>query len=160
MSRLWRIRVAQLVGVLAAAFVVLRVLDRDPEPFRLALLVTVACAAAWLAVDVLSSTTAAPGLDGDEDTPPTEAAVDPRTDALARMIDAHQQARHHDRELHARLCSAVDQRLAHRRGLRRDLHHDEVRELLGHDVLAVLASPSRRLSLTDIETTLQRIEAL
>jgi hypothetical protein len=151
----WTRRVAGLVGVVVVLYVLLVVFDYDPHPVRLALLTTVAMAAAWLIIDLVADSTASWRVHSD--LPVTEGQLDPRLAAYLRTLEGHLTSSTPDAGLRDRLVVLADRRLA-KRGLRRS--DREARDLLGPELADALEGPGRRMSIAEITRHVTRIEEL
>lgn len=144
---------AVLFAVLYAGFAVL---DFEPHPLPLLLLVVVGVAAVGLVVD---------GLGGEEPSWTVDMArwasppgQDPRLAIYLRLLESHLTTATPDPALRDRLAAIAALRLQQGHGVagpgpRRDA-------LLGPDLTAVLDGPVRRLSRAEITRCVQRIEEL
>ena len=154
-----------LVGAVlgaAAAWLVLTLLHFEPDPVRLPLVIALLVAVAHLLGDALG--TVEPTMQFwaiDAEDSPRPAGSDARLAFLVRVITQHQVARHPDARLAESLAALTDRRLLQRHGVRRAEDPQRAAELLGPDLSRFLDEPpGRRVSLTEIDHHLQRIEAL
>jgi hypothetical protein len=152
----WATRVVALVALVVGLYVALELLDYEPRPLRLALLVTVCLAAAWLVVDVIGDL----GPNWYVQSPPSTswAGQDAHLATYLRVLEGHVTAETPHTNLRDRLAALADRRLAQRHGMGRD--EPAARELLGPELLAVLEGPPRRLRVAEIERLVRRIEEL
>lgn len=155
--RRWRWRVAFLVTLLAAGWVLTRVLlEIEVDAPRLALLAVLLVAAWWLLFDQLTPPPPrwASG--------PARAAVpsgqDLRTQRYLSVIENHLVAGTPDRSLATRLLVVADGTLRARHG--ESVHTPEGEAMFGPDLVALLHQPARRLTKSEIERCVQRIETL
>ncbi len=156
MRRRWLLRLAGTVLGAAVLLVVLSVAGADPAPVPLVLLVATCAALASLLVDALVGEE--PAWQVELDRPAREDAGDPRLVGHVRLLESHATARTADPAVRERLGALADQALRQRHGLRRD--DPAAAPLLGPELAAVLSGPARRLSLTEIDRCLTRIEEL
>lgn len=156
----WSRRIVLLAVVAGLAFLVLHAVGRDPEPIRFTALCVVLVTGAWVVQDLMTSTTPPPGFAPAEEHHVDPRGVDPRTDALARLVEGHLKARRPDRQLHGRLVELADRRLAQRHDVRLADQPDRARDLLGDEAFRHLTRPPRRYSPAAIASTLSRIEDL
>ena len=159
--RTWR-RLAGAVVVVAVTWLVLVLLDFEPDPVRLPLTLALLLAVGHLLGDALGTVepvTQLWAIDSQEAVRP--AANDTRLSFLVRVITQHEVARHPDALLAESLTDLADRRLLQRHGVRRADDPQRAAELLGPDLSRFLAEPpGRRLSTSEIDRHLQRIEAL
>jgi len=151
----WRWLVATAV-VFGVAWAVLVGLDTGPRPGRLLLLVTLLMAV--LALVNVSLVSDGPDWTVDTVQPVTAPGQDTRLGMYARVIAGHLDARQADPTLRDRLAELADRRLRQRHGL--TLRDDGTARLLGREVTDILTGPARRLSRSEIETCVARIEEL
>jgi hypothetical protein len=153
-----------LGAVLAAslAWVALALLDFEPDPVRVPLLVALIAAVSHLMSDALG--TEEPVLRMwaiDVPEPVRPVGQDARLSFLVRVLAQHQVARHPDARLAECLAELADRRLQQRHGVRREQEPQRAAELLGPDLSRVLTeAPGRRLSTAEIDRHLRRIEEL
>lgn len=152
----WVRRAAGGAAAFVALEVVLRIAETGPDTLRLALLVATGVGVLGLALDALSD--AAPAWDMEPERVSARDGGDPRLSLYAGLIEAHLAARAPDPALRERLASLADQALRQRHGVRRD--DPRAAELLGPELTAVLSGPVRRLSPSDVDRSLSRIEEL
>lgn len=155
--RRWRWRVAFLVTLLVAGVVLTRfVIDVEIATGRVALLAVLMVAAWWLVFDQL----APPAPRWAPRAPPTVVprGQDLRTLRYVSVIENHLVAGHPDRSLANRLLLVADGTLRARHG--ESLHTPEGEARLGADLVALLHRPDHRLSTSEIERCVQRIENL
>lgn len=156
MRRRWTSRIAGLVLLVAALQIGLTVVDFAPRLPRLALLVTVCVAVAWLVVDVLGDL-------GPSWAVAREPAVGPpgqdaRLATYLRVLESHATSSTVDGALRDRLARLADRQLERRHGL--DRIDPEGRERLGPELLAVVEGGPRHLDVAEIDGHLRRIEEL
>ena len=151
-----RWRAAWAVVAAAALYVVARLLDFDPDPVRLTLLVLVCLAAAALFVDAIG------GDDQGWDVVPVtwvpQAGMDHGFSSYLRVLEGHLTVDVPDNVLSDRLAGLARLRLEQRHGLL--LGDPRADELLGPELTAVLTGPPRRLSRAEIDRCVRRIEEL
>ncbi len=158
MTARWSLRLGVLATAVVTLYTVLSIFDYDPHPVRLALLTTLAMAAAWLVSDVLVDGGAAWNVYSDPLV--TEGQLDPRLAAYLRTLEGHLTSSTADAGLRDRLAALADRRLA-KRGLHRDGPSGaEARDLLGADLAGTLDGPPRRMSVAEITRHVTRIEEL
>jgi len=157
----WR-RLAGAVFAVAVTWLVLVLLDFEPDPVRLPLTIALLLAVGHLLGDALGTVepvTQLWAIDTQETVRP--AGTDVRLSFLVRVITQHEVARHPDALLAESLADLTDRRLLQRHGVRRADDPERAAELLGPDLSRFLDEPpGRRLSTTEIDRHLQRIEAL
>ncbi|RYP82486.1 hypothetical protein EKO23_21675 [Nocardioides guangzhouensis] len=162
MSRRWRRTVLWAVALTAGTWVVLALLDFEPDPVRLPLLVV-------LVLAVMHLVSAATGWDEqavrlwevDTAEPVRPAGEDTRLSFLVRVLTQHESAREPDGRLVECLAELADRRLEQRHGVRRDREPERAGALLGPDLSRVLEEPpGRRMSLAEVDRHVQRIEEL
>ena len=156
MSRRWWRRAAGALAAFLGWEVLLTVIDADPDPLRLALLVATCTVLLGLVFDALNGSEPSWGVEVEE--PSVRESGDPRLVRYAALIEAHLASREPDRALRDRLGVLADQVLRHRHGLRRD--DPAAAALLGPELSAVLTGPPRRLSRAQIAHCLTTIEEL
>jgi hypothetical protein len=154
-ARWWRRVVAALV-VYVGLEVVLTVLDLDPDPLRLALLVGTYTALLGLVVDALAGEE--PVWTVESEVPAVRAAGDPRLGRYVALLESHLSAKEDDRALRDRIGVLADQVLRQRHGVGRT--DPAAADLLGPDLTAVLTGPPRRLAPAQLDRCLTRIEEL
>lgn len=147
------------IGAVAAAavlYVVLRLLDFDPDPLRLTLLVLVCLAASALFMDAFG---------GDEqgwDVAAVKWAPQPGLDhgfaSYLRVLEGHLTVDVPDGVLRDRLAGLARLRLNERHGV--TFTDPRADELLGPELTDVLTGPPRRLSRAEIDRCVRRIEEL
>jgi hypothetical protein len=149
----------RLVGGLAAYVgfgALLVLLDADPDPVRLALLVATCTAILGLVADSLNGSE--PSWEVDIERPSVRDSGDPRLVRYVGLIDAHESSRTPDHTLRDRLAVLTDQVLRQRYGLSR--HDPDAAEILGAELTDLITGPPRRLSRTQIDRCLTTIEEL
>ena len=143
-------------------WLVLVLLRFEPDPVRVLLIVALVAAVGHLLGDALGTeepTVRLWAIDVDESVRP--AGQDARLSFLVRVLSQHQVARHPDGHLAECLTELADRRLQQRHGVRREQEPERAAELLGPDLDRVLTeAPGRRLSPTEIDRHLRRIEEL
>jgi hypothetical protein len=149
----------RLAGGLAAYVgfgVLLVLLDADPDPVRLALLVATCTALLGLVADSLNGDE--PAWEVDIERPSVRDGGDPRLLRYVGLIDAHEASRTPDHTLRDRLAVLTDQVLRQRYGVSR--HDPEAAAILGSELDDLLTGPPRRLSRHQIDRCLTMIEEL
>jgi len=154
--------VAGAALVAALIWLLLALLDFEPDPVRLPLLVALLIAVGQLLSDALGTEEPVLRLWAvDVEDPLRPAGQDARLSYLVQVLAQHQVARHPDGRLVECLAELADRRLLQRHGVRRQEDPERTAELLGRDLSRVLTeTPGRRLSTAEIDRHLQRIEAL
>jgi len=147
---------AGIVAAYAVVLVVTRVLQLQPDPLLLALMVGLA--AGFLGLTLIALRNEAAAWEVDATTISAQSGHDAKFAATVRVVDGHLHAREPDGILRDRLALLADRTLALRHGIGLDDPH--AADLLGSPVMGVLRGPVRRLSLTEIDATLTRIEEL
>ena len=157
----WR-RLAGGVAVVAVTWLVLLLLDFEPDPVRLPLTIALVIAVGHLLGDALGTVEPVAELwELDAEESPRPVGTDVRLAFLVRVITQHLVARHPDTRLAEALADLADRRLLQRHGVRRAEDPQRATELLGPDLVRYLAeAPGRRLTTAEIDHHLQRIEAL
>jgi len=156
MGSSWPVRVGLLVGFTAVLYVVFRVFYYEPHLVPLALLVTVCTAVGWMVVDVLGDLGPSWQVQAQADSVGT--GQDARLATYLRVLEGHLTSTAPDDSLRDRLRQLADQRLLQRHGL--DRIDPEGRARLGPELLAVLEGQPRRLSATELDRHVHRIEEL
>lgn len=154
--RRWVLRLLTFALLFAVADVALVLLDFAPDQVRLLLLLSLGFAVALLLLDALADD--APAWRDEAVRPMTAAGSDQRLAAFVRLIESHLTAATPDGALRDRLAALCDERLARAHSLTRQ--DPAAEDLLGGDLLDALAGPVRRLSRTEIDRYLERIEDL
>ena len=149
----WLAGTALLFGVFWG---LLAVLDTDPRPERLLLLVA-------LATGVLALITVGLVSDGPDWSvysiqSSTPTGQDPRLAMYTRVIAGHLDARVPDAGLRDRLADLADRRLRQRHDL--GLRDPGAAALLGDEAYKILTGPPRRLSRDEIARCVRQIEEL
>lgn len=132
------------------------------HPAVLALYVAVGAALVALFVDASAATRPARWPTPREE-PVRVRGEDPRLDRLRRVVAQHLDSREVGDALHRHLAELADHRLMMRHGITRDADPERAARLLGPEltsVLAVRAPPYPRLTTTQIDLLLRRIEDL
>jgi hypothetical protein len=151
----WR-RLAGAAALALALYVGLLLLDFEPDPLRLTLLVLVCAAGLGLLVDGLGSDDPSWSVDAVRwATPPGQ---DHGFSAYVRIIEGHLTVDVPHGVLRDRLGALAARRLEQRHGLRPD--DPRAAALMGPELTAVLSEPPRRLSATEIDRCVKRIEEL
>lgn len=156
MRNRWARRLVGAVVAFVGLYVALTLLDTEPEPIRLALLVGTCVALLGLMYDALGG--GEPGWSVEVDRPSAREGGDPRLVRNVALLEGHQSARLPDHALRDRLAVLTDEVLRQRYGLRRD--DPAAAEMLGPELTGVLTGPARRLDPTEIDRCLTRIEEL
>lgn len=155
--RRWRWRVTFLVSLLVAGWVLTRgLLDLEADTPRLALLAVLLVAAWWLLFDQLAPP--APRWATGPAPPVVPRGQDLRTQRYLSIIENHLVAGTPDRSLATRLLLIADGTLKARHG--ESVHSPRGEAMFGADLVALLHQPSRRLTKSEIERCVQRIETL
>jgi hypothetical protein len=147
------------VGALAAALVLyvgLELLDFDPDPLRLTLLVLASLAVLALFLDAFGGEEESWGVESQTWTP--QPGQDLAFASYVRVIESHLTVDVPDHALRDRLAAVADLRLERRYAVR--LGDPRAAELLGPELTAVLTGPPRRLSRAEIDRCVTRIEEL
>jgi hypothetical protein len=152
----WLLRLAGALAAYAGLEVLLTVIEADPDPLRLALLVATCTALLGLVRDALEG--AEPSWRVEVERPSVRTSGDPRLVHNVGLIEAHLSSRTPDHALRDRLSVLTDQVLRQRHGLRRE--DPAAAGLLDPDLLEVLTGPPRRLSHAQIDHCLRMIEEL
>ena len=151
---------AVLVAVLT--WLVLVLLQFEPDPVRVLLIVALVAAVSHLLGEALGAQEPMVRqwmTDVEESVRP--AGQDARLSFLVRVLTQHQVARHPDAHLAECLTELADRRLQQRHGVRREQEPERAAQLLGPDLSRVLTeAPGRRLSPAEIDRHLRRIEEL
>jgi hypothetical protein len=155
-ARFWWGWLAATAAAYAGIWVLMVAVDTDPRPGRLLLLV--ALLTAVFALVNLSVVSDAPEWEVQSVHAVTAPGQDARLAMWVRVIGGHLNARYTDPALRDRLAELATARLRQRHGL--GLRDPAATTLLGADVVHILTDPARSLSRTEIETCVQRIEAL
>jgi hypothetical protein len=150
----WRPVAAVLLALVL--YVVLWLLDFDPDPLRLGLLVLVCAAASALFVDAFDTGEAGWDLESAHWAPPS--GQDPGYSAYLHAIEHHLTVDVPDGALRDRLAALAALRLEQRHGL--VLGDPRADDLLGPELTQVLDDPPRRLSRTEIDRCVRRMEEL
>jgi hypothetical protein len=136
--------------------VLLTLIDADPDPVRLALLVATCTVLLGLVGDALDG--GEPSWGVEVEVPSVRESADTRLGGYVGLLESHLSAREPDGALRDRLGDLADEVLRHRHGLRRDDARAEA--LLGPALSEVLEGPPRRLSRAQITRCLTMIERL
>jgi hypothetical protein len=155
-NRFWWRWLAATSVVFGAAWLLLAALDTGPRPWRLLLLVGLLMAV--LALANLSVISDGPDWSVDTVHPVSPPGQDTRLGMYTRVISGHLDARQSDQGLRDRFADLADRRLRQRHGL--GLRDPGAEHVLGADVTGILTGPARRLTRTEIETCVRRIEEL
>jgi hypothetical protein len=151
---------AVLVAVMT--WLVLVLLQFEPDPVRVLLIVALVAAVSHLLGEALGAQEPMVRqwmTDVEESVRP--AGQDARLSFLVRVLTQHQVARHPDGHLAECLTELADRRLQQRHGVRREQEPERAAQLLGPDLSRVLTeAPGRRLSPAEIDRHLRRIEEL
>ena len=152
--RRWRAFWAVLAAVVL--YVVLLVLDFEPDPLRLSLLVLVCLAAAALFLDAFGG--AEEGWKVEPVVWTSQPGLDHGFASYLRVLEGHLTVDVPDGILRDRLARLAKLQLGQRHGL--TLADTRADELLGPELIAVLTEPPRRLSRAEIDRYVRRIEEL
>jgi hypothetical protein len=153
-ARFWWRWVAATAVVYAVLFVLLVLLDVDPRPAPLLLLV--ALVTAVVALVNINLVSGGPSWEVQSSRPVNEPGQDARLGMYLRVIGDHLDARLPDPGLRDRLAELASSRLRMRHGI--GLHDPAARDLLGPEVTDILTGPTRRLARGEIEDAVRRIE--
>lgn len=154
-----RRRVAVAAVCWLALVAVAGLLRMGPRPGMLAVVVAAVATVLWLFLDV-SVRSEAPRwrLVTDEAVrPPGE---DPRLALLRRVVGGHLDSRQVDDHLHRQLAAAADRRLMARHGVTWQADPERAAALLGPELADYLGDAHRRLTVSQIDRLLMRIEDL
>ena len=162
MTRRWRRTLLGTVALTALTWLVLVLLDFEPDPVRLPLLVVAVVAVMLLVSDATSWDEPTVRLwEVDDAEPVRPPGEDARLSFLVRVLTQHESARIPDGRLAACLAELADRRHEQRHGVHRSRDPERAAELLGTDLIRVLSEPpGRRLSLAEIDQHVRRIEEL
>lgn len=152
----WWPRIAGGVVAYVGFEVLLTLLDADPDPLRLALLVATCTAILGLVFDALDG--GEPSWQIDVERPSVRDGGDPRLVRYVGLIEAHQSSRTPDHALRDRLAVLTDQVLRQRHGIGRA--DPAAAAVLGPELTDLLTAPPRRLSNAQIDHYLTIIEEL
>ena len=155
-GRRWRWRLVGGAVVFAVLQTVFTVMSFEPDAVRLALLVGLGTATAGLLLDSVNTSSLSWDVVAVSQT--TTRPNDPRTARYLSLLQAHTTARAPAPAVRDRIASLAELVLLQRHGLQR--HDLEAVRLLGPDLVRVLDEPPRRLSRTEIDRYLTRIEDL
>jgi hypothetical protein len=155
-GRFWWHWLAATAVVFGAVWALLTVVDVDPRPGPLLLLVSLVMAV--LALVNLNVSSEAPSWEVHSSQPVSEPGQDARLAMYVRVIGGHLDARAPDPALRDRLADLAGARLRQRHGV--GLHDPAATELLGPQVTGLLTGPPRRLGRGEIEDAVRRIEGL
>lgn len=128
----------------------------EPDALRLGLLVALGFAVLGLVLDSLADT--GPSWEIDARRPVSLQGQDPRLARHLSVLEGHVTAATPDAALRDRLATLADLVLRHRHGVGRD--DPGAIELMGPELSGVVSAPPRRLSRTEIDRCLTRIEEL
>ncbi len=149
----WLAGTAALFGLVWG---LLAVLDTDPRPERVLLLVVLATSVvALVSVGLVSDGPDWTVYSIQSDTPPGQ---DARLGMYTRVIAGHLDSRLVDAGLRDRFADLADRRLRQRHGL--GLHDPGAAALLGDESHKILTGPPRRLSRDEIARCVRQIEEL
>jgi hypothetical protein len=155
-GRWWSRRLLLGAGVVGAALVVGRLVETDIDPLRLALLTALVLAAWGLVVDNLHEAPTVWSPEAADDA--VSRAQDPRTQRHLGVIESHLVATVPDRALGERLLGLADGTLRARHGV--SLTDPDGRDRLGPEIVALLQDPTHRLTRSEIDRCVRRIESL
>jgi hypothetical protein len=152
----WWGRTALAIGLYVAAYAVTAKLRWDPEPVRLALVIGLSLALIELMTGALDATWSSWKVDSI--VPAGQPGRDAHFSTYLRILEGHLTAKTPDPALRDRLAMLADRRLMQHHGLTRD--DPRAAALLGPELLHDLDAAPRRLSLSEVERHLTRIEEL
>jgi hypothetical protein len=155
-ARFWWRWIAGTAVVYGVFFVLLALLQVDPRPAPLLLLVALVMAV--LALVNINLIAGGPDWDVHSTHPVNEPGQDARLAMYLRVLGDHFDARVPDAGLRDRLADLATSRLRLRHGI--DLREPGATDLLGPEVIAILTGPPRRLGRGEIEAAVRRIEGL
>jgi hypothetical protein len=155
-GRFWARWLLGTVAVFGLFWVLLTLLDLEPRPWRLLLLVGLLMSV--LALVSLGVVTEGPDWEVVTVTPVTEPGQDARLAMYTRVIGGHLDSRQVDPGLRDRLATLTDARLRQRLGI--GLDEAVATGRLDRHLVDVVTGPPRRLTRHEIETCVRRIEEL
>jgi hypothetical protein len=155
-ARLWWEWIAATAVVYGVFFVILVLLDVDPRPVPLLLLVSLLMAVLLLVNTNLVA--GGPDWEVQSSHPVNEPGQDARLGMYLRVIGDHLDAKSPDGALRDRLAELAATRLRQRHGI--GLRDPGATDLLGREVTDILTGPPRRLGRGEIEDAVRRIEGL
>ena len=132
------------------------VVDFEPDPLRLGLVVALVVATWALVLDALADP--GPSWTVDAVHPARPPGQDARTARYLSLLESHLTARTPDGALQDRLGTLADLVLRQRHGIGRG--DPAAAGLMGPELTAVLTAPPRRLTRPEIERCVRRIEEL
>lgn len=137
-------------------FVVLTVSGAEPDPIRVALLMTVLTATAWLVLRVLR--TSVPSYDVERRVEAWPRGQDAGLSSMIHALENHLTSQTPNDGLRLRLVAATEPRLRRRHGV--GLSDPASRDLLGEDLHDFLTGRRRRLKRGQLRRHVERIEGL
>ncbi len=160
MRKQWTSRIAAAFGLWLVVCVVAQLLGNQPRPGLIALVIGAAATTAWLYLDTSAQSEPARWqLVSDEPIRPP--GSDPRLSLFERVIAQHLDSRDATDQLHRYVSETTERRLVTKHGINRATDPERARAVLGPELAGFLDNPrSRRLSLSEIDSMLTRIEAL
>jgi hypothetical protein len=142
--------------VYAAIFSLTSLLDLDPHPVLLFLVLGLG--GALLGVILIGLRDEGAVWQVEEISPLVQHGRDSRFLAYIRILESHQHAREPDDTLRQRLAVLADRTLRIRHGV--SLDDPRAVALLGPTTTSVVSGPTRRLTLSEVDACLTRIEEL
>lgn len=157
--RKWTLRIGTALGVWVVTVAATGLLGNDPQPGLIALVIACGAGLLWLYLDVSADAEPARWRLVDDD-PIRPRGEDPRLAMFHRVVAGHLDSRDTNDQLHRYIAAIADQRLVARHGISRLADPDRAATVMGPELTGFLAHPRARLSLSQINHLLDRIEAL
>lgn len=157
--RKWTLRIGTALGVWVVTVAATGLLGNDPQPGLIALVIACGAGLLWLYLDVSADAEPARWRLVDDD-PIRPRGEDPRLAMFHRVVAGHLDFRDTNDQLHRYIAAIADQRLVARHGISRLADPDRAATVMGPELTGFLAHPRARLSLSQINHLLDRIEAL
>lgn len=157
--RKWTLRIGTALGVWVVIVAATGLLGNDPQPGLLALVIACGAGLLWLYLDVSADAEPARWRLVDDD-PIRPRGEDARLAMFHRVVAGHLDSRDSNDQLHRYIAAIADQRLVARHGISRLADPDRAASVMGPELAGFLAHPRTRLSLSQIDHLLDRIEAL
>ena len=157
--RKWTLRIGTALGVWVVTVAATGLLGNDPQPGLIALVIACGAGLLWLYLDVSAAAEPARWRLVDDD-PLRPRGEDPRLAMFHRVVAGHLDSRDTNDQLHRYIAAIADQRLVARHGISRLADPDRAATVMGPELTGFLAHPRARLSLSQINHLLDRIEGL
>lgn len=157
--RKWRTRIGITFGLWLVVCVVAFLLGNQPRPGLIALVVAAAAGTAWLYLDT-SAESEPPRWHLVSDDPIRPRGEDSRLALFQRVIAGHLDSRDVTDQLHRYVSAVADQRLVTKHGISRLADPERAAQVMGPELAGFLERPRSRLSPSQIDQLLNRIEAL